>query len=77
MHCVYAYMHIIPGCSDSKESAYNLPTGDLGWIPELGRSPGEGNVNPFHYSCLENHTDRGALLAIVHGVTNSRIQLSK
>ena len=75
MHYVYAYIHIIPGCSDSKESAYNA--GDLGLIPELGRSPGEGKVNPLHYSCLENHTDRGALLALVHGVTNSQIQLSK
>jgi len=33
-----------------------------------GRSPGEGNGNPHHYSCLENSTDRGAWQAIVHGV---------
>ena len=32
--------------------AYNA--GDPGWIPGLGRSPGEGNGNPFQYSCLEN-----------------------
>ena len=34
----------------------NLPTntGDEGWIPGLGRSPGVGNGNPLQYSCLEN-----------------------
>ena len=41
-----------------KEPACNV--GDLGSIPRLGRSPGEGNGNPFQYSCLENSTDRGA-----------------
>ena len=33
---------------------------DAGSIPGLGRSPGEGNVNPLQYSCLENSMDRGA-----------------
>ena len=33
--------------------------GDLGSIPGLGRSPGEGNGNPLQYSCLENSMDRG------------------
>ena len=41
-----------PGGSDGKESAGNI--GDLGSIPGLERSPGEGNGNPLHYSCLEN-----------------------
>ena len=36
-----------------------------------GRSSGEGNGNPFHYSCLENPMDRGAWWAAVHGVTKS------
>ena len=40
------------GGSDGKESACNA--GDLGSIPGLGRSPGEGHGNPFLYSCLEN-----------------------
>ena len=31
--------------------------GDLGSIPGLGRSPGEGNGNPLQYSCLENPMD--------------------
>ena len=34
--------------------------GDLGLIPGLGRSPGEGNDNPLQYSCLENPMDREA-----------------
>ena len=43
--------------------------GDLGSIPGSGRSPGEGNGNPLHYSCLGNPMDRGAWQATVHGVT--------
>ena len=45
--------------------------GDLGSIPGSGRSPGEGNVNPLQYYCLENPMDRGAWLATVHGVAKS------
>ena len=44
--------------SAGKESTCNA--GDLGSIPGLGRSPGEGNGNPLHYSCLENPMNRGA-----------------
>ena len=33
---------------------------DVGLIPGSGRYPGVGNVNPLHYSCLENAMDRGA-----------------
>ena len=43
-------------------------TGDSGFIPGLGRSSGEGNGNPLHYSCLENLMDRGAWRATVHRV---------
>ena len=46
------------GGSDGKESACNV--GDLGSIPGLGRSPGEGKGYPIQYSCLENSKDRGA-----------------
>ena len=45
---------------------------DVGLIPGLGRSPGEGNGNPLQYSCLENPKDRGAWMAIVHRVTKSQ-----
>ena len=52
-------LHIdVPGGSDSKVSACNV--GDLGSIPGLGRSSGEGNDNPLRYSCPENPTDGGA-----------------
>ena len=44
------------GSSGGKENACNA--GDLGLIPELERSLGEGNGNPLHYSCLENSMDR-------------------
>ena len=44
--------------SVGKESACSA--GDLGSIPQLGRSPGEGNGNPLQYPCLENLMDRGA-----------------
>ena len=47
-----------PGGLEVKVSASNA--GDLGLIPGLGRSPGEGNGNPLQYSCLENPMDREA-----------------
>ena len=48
-----------PGDSEVKAPVSNV--GDLGSIPGLGRSAGEGNGNPVQYSCLENNPmDRGA-----------------
>ena len=60
-----------PGGSDDKESICNA--GDLGSVPRLERSSGEGNGYPLQYSCLENSMDRGAWWATVHGVTKSQI----
>ena len=54
-----------PGDSTGKESACNA--GDLGSIPELGRSPGEGNDYPLQYSGLENSMD-----CVVLGVSESQ-----
>ena len=54
------YLFGFPGGSDGKESACNV--GDLGLIPGLGRSPGEGHGNPFRYPCLENSMDRRSLV---------------
>ena len=48
-----------------------------GLIPGSGRSPGEGNNNPLHYSCLENSMNRGAWWVVVHGVAKSRTRLSE
>ena len=64
---------LFPGGSDGKESACNA--GDLGSMPGLGRSLGEGNGNPLQYSCLENPMDRGAWWAVVPGVTKSQTRL--
>ena len=58
-----------PCSSAGEESAYS--TGDLGSIPGLGRSPGEGKGYPLQYSGLEN-----SMVCIVHGVTKSQTQLS-
>ena len=63
-----------PGGSDGKASAYKA--GDPGSIPELGRSPGEGNDNPLQYSCLENPMDWSLPGSSVHGVAKSWTQLS-
>ena len=59
-----------PGGSEVKASACSV--GDLGSIPGLGRSPGEGNGNPLQYSCLENLMDRGAWWAILHRIAKSQ-----
>ena len=61
-------------CSDGEESACNV--GDLGSIPGLERSSGEGNSCPLQYSCLENSMDRRAWRATVRRVTKSRTKLS-
>ena len=58
-----------PCDSTGKESAYNA--GDLGLIPGLERSPGEGKGYPLQYSGLENSMD-----CIVHGVAKSQTRLS-
>ena len=58
-----------PCGSAGKESACNV--GDLGSIPGLGRSPGEGKGYPLQYSGLENPMD-----CIVHGIAKSHTQLS-
>ena len=59
---------------DGKECACNA--GDQGSIPGLRRFPGEGNVNPLQYPCLENPKDRGAWQATVHGIAKSQTRLS-
>ena len=61
-----------PGGSEVKASACNA--GDPGSTPEWGRSPGEGNGSPLHYSCLENPMEGGAWYATVHGVTKSQTE---
>ena len=54
-------MRGFPGCTSATSK-------DVGSIPGLGRSPGEGNGNPLQYSWLEILGDRGVWCAAVHGV---------
>ena len=61
--------HVFPCGSASKESDCN--EGDLGWIPGLGRSPGEGKGYPLQYSGLENPMD-----SVVHEDAKSQTGLS-
>ena len=70
----YLYTVGFPDGSDGKESACNVS--NLGSIPGLGRSPGEGNGYPLQDSCLENSMDRKGWWATVYGITKSRTQLS-
>ena len=60
------------GGSENEESACSV--GDLGSVPGLGRSPGEGNSYSFQYSCLENSMNPGGLQSV--GVAKSWSQLS-
>ena len=60
--------------TSDKESACSV--GDLGSIPGLERSPGEGNGSPLQYSCLENSMDRECWWATVHGFAKSWTLLS-
>ena len=70
----YSHFTVFPGGSDGKASACIVE--DLGLIPGLERSPGEGNGNPLQYSCLENSMDGGAWNATVHGVAKNWTQLN-
>ena len=66
---MYLYKYILEGLPwwlSGKNTPANA--GDMGSIPGLGRSPGEGNGNLRQYSCLENILNRGAWQATVSGV---------
>ena len=71
--CFCLHLHSFERPSPSRSMVKNLPanagdTRDVGSTPGMGRSPGEGDGNSLHYSCLENPIDRGAWWATVHGV---------
>ena len=67
----------ISQCLSGKEFTCNAgDSGDIGLIPGLGKSTGEGNCNSLQYSCLENPMDRGAWQATVYGVVKSQTLLS-
>ena len=52
-------------------SANARTTRDMGSIPGLGRTPGEGNGNTLQYSCSENAKDRGDWWATIHEIAKS------
>ena len=61
-----------PDGSVGKESTYHAGgTEDMSSVPESGRSPGGGNDNPLHYSCLKNSMDGGVWWSRVHGIAKS------
>ena len=68
------YKQRLPWWLRYKESSCNA--GDLGLIPGLEISPGEGNGNPLWYSCLKNRVDGGSWQAAVLGVAKSWTRLS-
>ena len=67
----FAHVHVHCFCGGSAGNGSPCNAGDLGSIPGLGRSPGEGNSYPLQYSGLENSID-----CIVYGVTESQTRLS-
>ena len=63
----------LPQWLSGKEPACSAgEAGDMGSIPESGRSPGGGHGNPLQYSCLENPMDKGGWQATVHRVAKSQ-----
>ena len=58
------------------DKEHTCQAGHAGLIPELGKSPREGNGNPLQYSRLENSMDREAWETTVHGVAVSQTQLN-
>ena len=72
------YVHGLPQRLKGKESACNAgDAGDKGSTPGSGIPSGGGLGNLLQYSCLENHTERGAWLATVHRVAKSQTRLKQ
>ena len=71
------YIMGFPGGTGVKNLSANAgDSRNLGLIPGLGISPGEGNGNPLQYTCLKNPMDRGAWWAAVHDLTKTWTRLS-
>ena len=65
------FLNAVPDPGGSVVKNQPASAGDRGSIPELERSPGEGNGNPLQYSCLGNPMDKRACQAIIHKVAKS------
>ena len=70
-HLEFVYSKLLYQSFPDGSNGKACNAGDLGSIPGLRRSPGEGNGNPLQYSCLENPMDGGAWWATVRGVAES------
>ena len=78
--CAYFVCCYILGSSQVALVVKNAPAnagnlGDIGSVPSLRRSYGEGNGNPLQYSCLKNPMNRGAWRAMVHRVAKNQTWL--
>ena len=75
-HMIFEFMSNLglPWWLSCKE--FTCQAGDVGSVPGLGRSLGEGNGNALQYSCLGNPTDREPWWTVVNGVAKSRTLLS-
>ena len=75
-HMIFEFMSNLglPWWLSCKE--FTCQAGDVGSVPGLGRSLGEGNGNALQYSCMENSMDGGAWRSRVHGVTKSQTRVS-
>ena len=62
------YYNIVISLQLKKKKVSVCQAGDADSVPGLGKSPVEGNGNPFQYSCLGNPMDKGTWWAIVHRV---------
>ena len=73
--CIFVYMYVYIWASPRGSVVKTPPAnaGDMGLIPESGRSPGEENSNPLQDSCQENSMDRGAWGTTVHGVAKESV----
>ena len=77
LYTQWIFSYFLPAWRSNKESACQCRRHKRsGFDPWSGRSPGGGNGNPRHYSCLENLMDGGAWRAIVHGVAKRQKRLS-
>ena len=80
LHRIYIktlFWHVVPFGLPQWLSSKESSTGDVGLIPSSGRSPGGGYGNPLQDSCLENPTESGIRLAIVHSDARSQTRLSR
>ena len=78
LHDEYITSHGLSRWLSGKISTFNAgAAGAAVSIPGSGRSPGGGHGYPLQYSCLENHIDRGAWRATVHGVAKGQTRLKQ